>query len=327
MSTIKERDRAQYANDACDLYTTTPPFPTNMMVEATNMCNHRCVFCANKTATRKRRHLDITLLKSILRQGADLGAREVGFYSTGEPLMYPELLNAVRAAKDAGFTYIYLSTNGALATPERIQPLVEAGLASIKFSVNSDSRERYAQVHGKDDFELVKANISQLNQYRHAGKRSLYLATSSVLFPDDHDAFARIQEIFAPIVDETLCYDVGNQGGYSVAQPGNKCTSSTLYPEKTCSLPFNRIHITCEGYLTVCCVDYQNYLALADLNTLSLKQAWHSEVFQNIRRRHLADSLEGTMCARCRAGSTLPAEPLCPELATSVNLQATYDLK
>ena len=39
-------------------------------------------------------------------------------------------------------------------------------------------------------------------------------------------------------------------------------------------MPFNRIHVTWEGYLTLCCVDYQNYLIVEDLNKISLWDAY-----------------------------------------------------
>lgn len=41
---------------------------------------------------------------------------------------------------------------------------------------------------------------------------------------------------------------------------------------KYCPLTFNKLHITCEGYITACCADFQNYLAVADLNNTKLKR-------------------------------------------------------
>lgn len=45
---------------------------------------------------------------------------------------------------------------------------------------------------------------------------------------------------------------------------------------------------TCEGYLTLCCVDYQNYLAVADLNTESLNEAWNNAYARELRRKNHA---------------------------------------
>ena len=50
------------------------------------------------------------------RVGAyELGTREVGMYATGEPFIVPELASYIKLAKDIGYTYVYLTSNGALA--------------------------------------------------------------------------------------------------------------------------------------------------------------------------------------------------------------------
>jgi radical SAM protein with 4Fe4S-binding SPASM domain len=89
-----------------------------------------------------------------------------------------------------------------------------------------------------------------------------------------------------------------------------------------CHLPFNRIHVTQEGYLTLCCVDFQNYLALADLNKMSLAEAWTSERFREMRRRHLADQLTGTLCGRCWKAERCRIEPVVPEYADTIDFDA-----
>ena len=63
-------------------------------------------------------------------------------------------------------TRIYITTNGALAQPDRIRYLAELGLNSIKYSVNASTRETYKKIHGKDDFETVRNNIIELCKNR-----------------------------------------------------------------------------------------------------------------------------------------------------------------
>ena len=66
-----------------------------------------------------------------------------------------------------------------------------------------------------------------------------------------------------------------------------------------CTMPFNRFHISAEGYLTMCCVDYHNYLAISDLNNISLEKAWYSSTFEKMRKKHLNSDLSGTLCGNC----------------------------
>ncbi len=88
-----------------------------------------------------------------------------------------------------------------------------------------------------------------------------------------------------------------------------------------CSLPFNSIHVTYEGYLTACCIDFQNYLVVADLNRQKLKDAWLNEEFIELRQKHLEDKLDGTLCYNCLYNMEKNIKPVIPELATGFSYE------
>jgi len=86
---------------------------------------------------RKVGQMKPEMVESALRQAYELGTREVGFYATGEPFIVKELPEYIKMAKDIGYTYTYLTSNGSLAIPEKIRAVIDAGLDSIKFSINA----------------------------------------------------------------------------------------------------------------------------------------------------------------------------------------------
>ena len=115
---------------------------------------------------RKVGKINQELAFNILQQAYDLGTREVGFYATGEPFLVNELPEYIKRAKEIGYTYVYLTSNGALATPEKIRAVIDSGLDSIKFSINAPERKMYEFIHGRDDFETVLEHLNYLNTYR-----------------------------------------------------------------------------------------------------------------------------------------------------------------
>ena len=118
---LQERVRLKKA-DRSELYSLTPPFPkTNFLIELSNACNHACIFCTHQKMKRPVGRINKDFAYDILQQAYDLGTREVGFYATGEPFILPDLADYIRKAKDIGYTYVYLTSNGALATPERVR--------------------------------------------------------------------------------------------------------------------------------------------------------------------------------------------------------------
>lgn len=304
-----------------------PPMPKNMMVELSNACNHACLFCTSPNMTRPVSRIKSDLLERVMREARAGGVDEIGFYTTGEPFMHKSLEKFVRQANELGFRYCYISTNGALATPERVKRVIDAGLNSIKFSINAGSRETYKLVHGRDDWNQVILNLRYISEYRQTLDRPLKLFITFIVTNHTSHETEVFRELAGPLVDDIMFHPVHNQSGQmNEAQEilTDAPMSTGFKSDNTCMMPFNRMHVTCEGYLTLCCVDYQNYLTVADLKTSSLTDAWQNEAFKEMRRRHLTGQLRGTLCGNCWQGFKDDVDPIIASAATVINFPEFY---
>jgi molybdenum cofactor biosynthesis enzyme MoaA len=321
---IKERLRAEldFHRQHPDVLTLIPPFPKTLMIDLTNGCNHKCIFCTNRHMTRRVRRIEPTLFTKLIDEARSLGVEELGLYTTGEPFMHKNLASFVKEAKTKGFRYVYLSSNGALVTPKRVQAVLEAGLDSIKFSVNAGSAKTYRLIHGSDDWERVVSHVAFVSRYREEKKLKMSIYLSSVLTRLTSHERESIEKTFAPLVDEVFFVDCDAQQGQMLGNEGVLYDQAPVIP--FCSLPFNRLHVTSEGYLTLCCVDYQNYLAVADLNTESLAEAWKSPLFVEMRKRHLEKDLRGTLCGNCLENRGDDIRPVRADLASAMDFPALY---
>ncbi|MCI7124946.1 MAG: radical SAM protein [Agathobaculum sp.] len=303
--------------DRDELYSLKPPFPkTNFLLELSNACNHKCIFCAHQKMKRKVGKMKPEMVKSALTQAYALGTREVGFYATGEPFIVPELAEYIKLAKDIGYTYVYLTSNGSLATPERIRAVVDAGVDSVKFSINAPERKMYAFIHGHDDFDKVFENLVYLNQYRKESGRNYKIYITGILTRYTENMREDYFKVFDGLADQIVFKDVYNQGGYMPEIDYLlRCTHDTEVTRR-CNLPFDALCVTYEGYLSVENADFENMLIVADLNKVSLEEGWYGEKMTELRRMFLEDKLEGTICDGCVHHKQAPAEPLMPEYAT-----------
>lgn len=223
----------------------------------------------------------------------------------------------VAEAKKIGFEYVYITTNGALATPERVRPVIEAGLDSVKFSINAGTPETYKLIHGKDEFHKVISNLKFIAIYRKKYCKPSKIYVSYVVTRQNQNECETLKELVGPLVDDIIFCNVGNQGGMMFEVNASlKVEGGDLVSKPPCNMAFNRFHITWEGYLTLCCVDYQNYLVVADLNKSSLKEAWHNQLFVDLRRRHLTNKLKGTLCYNCLYNKNEKVAPLISQYAT-----------
>lgn len=303
--------------DRTELYNLEPPFPTtNFLLELSNACNHRCLFCAHQKMKRKVGKMKPEMVESVLRQAYALGTREVGMYATGEPFIVPELADYIRLAKEIGYTYVYLTSNGALATPERIRAVVDAGVDSVKFSINAPERELYKFIHGKDDFDKVKEHLVYLNQYRKESGRDYKIYITGILTRYTEHTRDDYFTVFDGLADQIVFKNVYNQGGYMPEIDYQlKCTFDDEKMRR-CNLAFDALCVTCEGYLSLENADFDNMLIVADLNKVSLKEGWYGDKMKEVRQMFLEDRLEGTLCHGCVHHCQSPGAALLPEYAT-----------
>lgn len=276
-----------------------PPFPHNMMVEISSICNHRCVFCGYKDMLRHGKMADMNFTKKVIREAYSYGTREIGFYLFGEPFLNPDLAEYVRFCKQIGFEYIYITTNGSEASPEKLKKVIEAGLNSIKFSVNAAGYETYKKIHGKDDYEKVKRNIIWLRRYLDKNGIELKVFISLIKCKLNEGDEITIHDEFGAYVDNIYIYECGNQGGSMVKLMKQGVVDNVLPAKMPCEMVFNRLHITAEGYLDACCADKDGYLVVADLHEMSLYDAWNCDAMVSLRQQHLEGNIGNNMCYNC----------------------------
>ncbi len=320
MSCNKLRNRINDVVNA-DIYNENPPFPKKgMLIEITNLCNDACIFCFNKNMVREKGFIAPKLVDKVLKEAYELGMREVGFYTTGEPLLNKNLEDYIYKAKTIGYKYIYITTNGALANIDRMKKLIENGLDSVKFSINAINSDEYKFIHGKSDLEKVILNLKKLHDYKLENNISINIFVSYIKTKYTDKSIKEIKNFFNDICDEVVIMNVENQGGLQpeinnllLSQFDGELNTKKKLP---CSYPFKSVIVTREGYLTACCLDFQNYLAYADLNKTSLKEAWSNEVIKKLRKEQLELNPSNTICLNCIYNSSKQPVPLLKELSS-----------
>lgn len=132
----------------------TADAPLALLAELTHRCPLRCPYCSNPAElARAADELDTATWARVFREAAALGCLQVHL-SGGEPTSRRDILDLVRAARDAGL-YTNLITAGVTLDAPRVAALVEAGLDHVQLSVqdaDAVGAERiggYAGAHAK----------------------------------------------------------------------------------------------------------------------------------------------------------------------------------
>lgn len=297
--------------------TPSPPAPRSVKIELSARCNYRCGFCALRTrAVQPKEDMDIDFFKRICREMRAAGVEELGVFYLGESFMNPDLLvEAIRYAKqEVGFPYVFLTSNASLAFPSEVRRCFEAGLDSLKWSVNYADENQFAEIAGVSPkyFWRSVLNIQDARRLRDEGGYPCGLYASSIRY--DGEQLGRMQAFLAehilPYVDEHYWLPLYSMGSLATQREqelgfrpiaGNQGRLDALREPLPCWSAFTEGHITAQGLLSACCFDADARWAMGDLNRESFLQAWHSEPFRRLRAAHLARDVSGTPCEECVA--------------------------
>lgn len=282
-----------------DILSTRCCFPQRMMLEVTNICNNKCIFCASQCSARKRGIIEEDLAFRLLKEAYIGGVRDVGFHGMGEPLLCKELGKYVKYAKELGYTYIYIDTNGILATPEIINPVIDAGLDSIKFSIHAISSDVYQKVNRTDNFEKVMKNIQHLYEYkvsRHLQLKLITFFAETTLNTQEKECFQTEMSKYG----EVWISPIHNGSGVLEEQNSQIAVTDNIkcYQGSFCREMFERIVISWNGDCMACCTDWTGSLVYGNVRDASLEELWNNEKMQNIRESMLSGNLPD-ICKKC----------------------------
>ncbi|MDQ7010706.1 MAG: radical SAM protein [Mariprofundaceae bacterium] len=107
-----------------------------LFVEVTARCNERCIHCYADSGPERSKFLSLDEIKSTLDQARELGRAFVQF-TGGDPLIHPQLVEAVAHAANLDFAGIEIYTNGLLLSDSLLDSLATCR-PRLSFSVYAD---------------------------------------------------------------------------------------------------------------------------------------------------------------------------------------------
>lgn len=283
------------------------PPPVSVKIELTRNCNQRCSFCVNADLAVKD-HMPEEKYLEYIRKIRDAGVKELGVFYFGESMIVPWLPRAIKHAKDIGFEYVFLTTNGTLATPKKVKECMEAGLDSLKFSFNFATPEQYeevARVPRKNWYKSIE-NIQAAKKVRDEGGYKCGLYASYIEYTGDQaDQMSEALEQIRPFVDEVYALPLFNQAGNIEKEAwefvgGNPGRAANPVPVVPCWALFREGHVNFDGTMNACCFGVPDSRFIhGDLNNSSFVDVWNSKIMQELRQAHLSKQIEGTPCSGC----------------------------
>lgn len=274
-------------------------FPIHLDIETTNICNLLCPMCPRTIQIDNDTYVDVGTMsmdfyKKIIDEGVKNGLCSLKLNFLGEPLLDKYIVERVKYAKDNGIIEVMFNTNGSVLTEEMSHKILEAGIDSIFFSVDSTDPEKYNKIRIGTDYNTVVNNIKNFVKIKNEGNyKHVQTRVSMVVMPSNKNEVESFTKLWLPVV--------GIVGfGEWVEHTSTQGVIEEYNPDFVCSQPFQRMFIMYDGICTPCCVDDGRGYILGDLKNSTVKQIWHGERYQKLRNAMTSGRYRDIdICRRC----------------------------
>jgi hypothetical protein len=206
--------------------TEVPPCPESVKIELTALCNFSCTFCARSQHLREVGHIDRDFFERILVDLLRSGVQELGLFYLGESFLVPWLPEAIRYAKELGFPYVFLTTNGSVSTPDKVEACLEAGLDSLKFSFNYSDPDHFASITKKpaSQYAGMVSNLKSAWRVREEGGYTCGVYASYIMFEGERqrEKMTRVVEEIEDFTDEVYALPLYSQAAHIEQENGTR---------------------------------------------------------------------------------------------------------
>ncbi len=261
-------------------------------------CNHKCTFCSNPDKRTIKSQVNteeyIKVMDNVTKY---IETKEIGLSAKGEVLVNSELADIIRITKERyNIPYIYISTNGALATKDVFVDLLESGLDSTKFSINAVTKDEYAKVHQSDDFDLAINNLKELINLKRTKYSKHKIFISAITTMDEDTLKQSFKDILGDdfsYIDDIFLFTLDYTPKFEEVQSLKKIT-------KGCKIPFTDIYINSDCTLGLCCKDYFDEISFGSLLEKDFLELYNSKEYEDIRQMHIKKEFpDNHLCKNC----------------------------
>ena len=272
-------------------------YPPCLQIEPTSCCNYKCVFCyqtdsqfTSKSAGHMG-HMSLDLFRRIVDQ-AEGNIEFVTLASRGEPLLCPDI-EAMLAYTRGKFLNLKMNTNASLLNERRCHAILESGVKTIVFSVDTNDETLYGALRPGGKLKQVIRNIERFQNLRLERYKDTTLISriSGVKYSDNQD-IKSMQDLWGDLVDQVVLVNY-NPWENIYAQPA---TENRL----VCSDLWRRMFVWWDGTANPCDVDYKSIMSIGSLGSSNLKDLWQSNGYSKLRSAHLGSERHHIEpCRRC----------------------------
>ncbi|KMT22634.1 radical SAM/SPASM domain-containing protein [Clostridium cylindrosporum] len=287
--------------------------PFTLFVFPTTFCNFKCNYCGHSLGFEKMKEkynfqpetMSLETYKRIIEQVKEFPnkLKMLSLTGHGEPLINKNLPEMIKIAKEANIAErVEIITNASLLTEEIAKDLIDAGLDTIRISLQGVSSDKYKQVCDYNlDFEEFISNIKYF--YENKKQCNVYVKIMDIALEKEEEK--RFYNLFSDISDRMYieqCRPVYDGVKYSdkaliVADRYGRVHEK----REVCPLPFFMLGIFPNGDVEPCDTIYKPVI-LGNVQQDTLLSMWNGEKLKDFQTLQLKKKrCNNNRCSVCCA--------------------------
>ncbi len=286
-------------------------FPLHINFELKIGCNLKCPSCLCSLPFKDwpypvsiKKEIKIDKYFTIIDECAKHGLLSIELNGVNEPFLYENIVECIKYAREKGIMHISLHTNAMLLTKKLSQQIMESGLTTISFSLDSFYKETYNKVRVGGDYNKVIKNINNFLNL----KKTLNLVfpftrvslTRSKINFNEIEEFKSYWNSRVNIVSTSFFYNpfVGNEQ-YNQIEKDYRLEKRSDY---VCYQPYQRIFIFNNGNVAPCCSMFGGNLIVGNIYNSSIFDIWNSYTMKTMRQNIKNKKILLDPCRKCKIG-------------------------
>ena len=259
--------------------------PLCLDIEVASICDLACPFCFREFIVTPDKIIDDSFCYNLIDQAADLKIPSIKFNWRGEPLLHPKLPEFIDYAKNKGILETIINTNATTLTKKLSEKLIKSGLDFMIYSFDGGSAKTYEKNRPgrfkKNNFDKVYNNIVNFKSIKEKMNAKFpFTKIQMILTKETFNEQKKFFELFNDVVDDVSVSQYTERGGEiadldhaGLAQYNHELKIHNLKfgspymrdafgkiflakGRKPCEQPFQRLLVTYEGRVAMCCHDW-----------------------------------------------------------------------
>ena len=274
------------------------PLPREIVVELTARRDSKPVFSPVRAHEIDRAPISVELAGALFEQVAQADDARVTLAGVGDPLLHPEIIPIIDAARRAGVRAIHVETDLLATDAAIIDQLVDSHIDVVSVHLPALSQQTYRDVMGVEGYATALENIRRFVTRRHQSGRGVPLLVP--VFTKLRPNFGEMEAWYDQWLKALGCAVITGPSDFAGLIPDVGVADMSPPVRRACARLASRLTVLSDGRAVSCEQDVLGRQVVGDLTHESLAHAWNNGM-RRLREAHgCVQFAADPVCAGCR---------------------------